>query len=57
MSVILGVNEVLPTIPITKSTTFTPPFNGTAVIHCIGAGGSGGSDENNGNVRDRKSVV
>ena len=38
------------TIPITKSTTWTPPYNGTAVIHCIGAGGSGGTDNNTGNV-------
>ena len=29
------------TIPVTKSTTWTPPFDGTAVIHVIGAGGSG----------------
>ena len=29
------------TVPITKSVTWTPPFNGTGVIHVIGAGGSG----------------
>ena len=38
------------TIPITASTTWTPPYDGTAVIHCIGAGGSGGSDASIGNV-------
>lgn len=49
MSVILGVHDTLFTIPITASETFTPPFNGTAVIHCIGAGGSGAcGDYNNG---------
>ena len=39
-----GGGGTLFTIPITKSTTWTPPFNGTAVIHCIGAGGGGASD-------------
>ena len=37
-----GGGGTLFTIPITKSKTWTPPFDGTAVIHCIGAGGSGG---------------
>ena len=45
-----GGGGTLYTIPITASTTWTPPYNGTAVIHCIGAGGSGASDENAGNV-------
>ena len=37
-----GGGGTLFTIPVTKSTTWTPPFDGTAVIHCIGAGASGG---------------
>jgi hypothetical protein len=45
-----GGGGTLYTIPITASTTWTPPYNGTAVIHCIGAGGSGGTDQGNGNV-------
>ncbi len=45
-----GGGGTLYTIPITASTTWTPPYNGTAVIHCIGAGGSGGSDVSDGNV-------
>lgn len=45
-----GGGGTLYTIPITASTTWTPPYNGTAVIHCIGAGGSGGSDISNGYV-------
>ena len=39
-----GGGGTLFTIPVTKSVTFTPPFNGTAVIHCIGGGASGGTD-------------
>ena len=42
-----GGGGTLFTIPVTKSTTWTPPFDGTAVIHCIGAGGSGGCTTNN----------
>ena len=42
-----GGGGTLYTIPITESTTWTPPYNGTAVIHCIGAGGAGGFDDNN----------
>ena len=41
-----GGGGTLFTIPVTKSTTWTPPFDGTAVIHCIGAGGSGSSNIN-----------
>ena len=40
-----GGGGTLFTIPITKSTTWTPPFDGTAVIHCIGAGGSGATSQ------------
>lgn len=43
-----GGGGTLYTIPITKSTTWTPPYNGTAVIHCIGAGGGGAGDEGEG---------
>jgi len=42
-----GGGGTLFTIPITKSTTWTPPFDGTAVIHCIGAGGSGSTNTHN----------
>jgi len=45
MAVILGGGGTLFTIPVTKSTTWTPPFNGTAVIHCIGAGGGGATSQ------------
>ena len=40
---VLGITNSTPppTIPITISQTWTPPLNGTAIIHCIGAGGGG----------------
>tara|TARA_R110002096_G_scaffold431452_1_gene646679 strand:+ start:21 stop:857 length:837 start_codon:yes stop_codon:yes gene_type:complete len=41
MAVLLGARNELINIPITKSQTWTPPLNGTAVIHVIGAGGGG----------------
>ena len=37
-------------IPITYSQTWTPPANGTAVIHCIGAGGAGDGNGGSGNA-------
>jgi len=40
-----GGGGTLFTIPVTKSTTWTPPVDGTAVIHCIGAGGSGATSQ------------
>mgnify|MGYP003624274944 FL=1 len=42
-----GGGGTLFTIPVTKSTTWTPPFDGTAVIHVIGAGGSGATSQAN----------
>ena len=41
MAVILGVDSVLETVILTISQTWTPPVNGTGIIHVIGAGASG----------------
>ena len=41
-----GGGGALFTVPITASTTWTPPFDGTGVIHVIGAGGSGANNYN-----------
>tara|TARA_R110000744_G_scaffold25784_1_gene63766 strand:- start:1267 stop:2061 length:795 start_codon:yes stop_codon:yes gene_type:complete len=41
MAVLLGSSVNVLTIPIYSSVTWTPPYNGTGVIHCIGAGGAG----------------
>jgi len=49
MAVLLGARTQLITIPITVSQTWTPPLNGTAVIHVIGAGGSGEVDDQHAN--------
>ncbi len=42
-----GGGAVLETIILTKSQTWTPPVNGTGVIHVIGGGASGNSNEGN----------
>ena len=36
-----GGGATLETVILTKSQTWTPPVNGTGIIHVIGAGGSG----------------
>ena len=47
MAVLLGSSVKVLTIPIYSSQTWTPPYNGTGVIHCIGAGGAGRDDATN----------
>ena len=47
MAVLLGSSVNVLTIPIYYSQTWTPPYNGTGVIHCIGAGGAGRDDSTN----------
>ena len=41
-----GGSATLETVILTKSQTWTPPVNGTGIIHVIGAGASGGGDGN-----------
>tara|TARA_B110000858_G_scaffold181818_1_gene220611 strand:+ start:393 stop:1154 length:762 start_codon:yes stop_codon:yes gene_type:complete len=41
-----GGGAALETVILTKSQTWTPPVNGTGIIHVIGAGASGSADAN-----------